>query len=347
MGQELTESQKALVQKLRMVVGADPLPVFKGLGARGLMITEDRVQCRPVCHGDSDNDTGFTYYRQSGHWRCWTRGCHEKKPLTDIFSLIQIALDLPWREAFRWVAGQYELKTWGQLESYEPRALQEYRDQQEWLAGLDNHSMLREYEESWLRDQMLETKYVAQRLGLAQDSKILQGCWHGLMPRFEPMRDRVVFPIKDSFNRYIAMTGRHLFWESGMKEPKWKHLGPMGKVLFPWHLSRSHIASSGLAYVVEGPIDALRMLQLKHPNVVCLGGKMMSRQQALLLSQVANQVILVLDSDEAGQEGVEAIWKRFRGMFMFQSVQLPKGKDLDDLSLVEGRSALANVKTLF
>ena len=55
-------------------------PILRKLGIiedNGYIINAENIRGPAICH-NGDNPTGFSYYFQTGNWRCWTHNCHEK-----------------------------------------------------------------------------------------------------------------------------------------------------------------------------------------------------------------------------------------------------------------------------
>lgn len=141
---------------------------------------------------------------------------------------------------------------------------------------------------------------------------------------FPLLRGRVVVPINDCNGNLIALAGRQLkpfedltiqsFWDSFGTEPakaqdrvsKWrkgKWLNEpyqKSKHLFNLDKAKQDIRKNNLAYIVEGYFDALILSCLGITNVVATCGTALSEHHLALLFRYCDQVVLMLDGDEAG-----------------------------------------------
>ncbi len=106
---------------------------------------------------------------------------------------------------------------------------------------------------------------------------------------------RVVFPIIDSTGKTVGAIGRHM----GQETPKYKVIPP-GATL-PFYPVVEPI--QGSIILVEGIFDALNLHDKGLTNAVsALGTKTISKKKLELLKmQGVDSIIIMLDSDEAGQ----------------------------------------------
>jgi len=86
--------------------------------------------------------------------------------------------------------------------------------------------------------------------------------------------------------------------------------------------------------VVEGFFDALAVHQPGYPAIVALMGSTLSRQQADLLTIHFDQVMLMLDGDEAGRQGAAAIASTLAGRLAVVSIVVDEGTQPDQLTRV-------------
>ncbi len=125
---------------------------------------------------------------------------------------------------------------------------------------------------------------------------------------FDFFRERVLFPIRDAQGRTIAFGGRAL--DAGTT-PKYLNsrdtlLFHKQDTLFGLDLARRAIAQERRAVIVEGYMDALMAHQHGYHNVVATLGTAVTERHLAQLRRVADEIVLALDSDEAGQA---ATWR--------------------------------------
>ena len=160
-----------------------------------------------------------------------------------------------------------------------------------------------------------------------------------LRPRF---RDRLIFPILDQSGHTVGFGGRLL----GPGEPKYlnsseSEIFSKGRLLYNLHRARHAIRKAERALVVEGYFDALRLEDAGVEHVVAPMGTALTDAQADLLTRYTKQVVLLYDSDAAGQKATfrAADVLLAKGLEV-RVVTLPEGEDPDTFTRSKGREAL-------
>ena len=107
--------------------------------------------------------------------------------------------------------------------------------------------------------------------------------------------------------------------------------------------SRGEIRRQEEAIVVEGYFDFLSLYQAGVQNVVASSGTAFTPEQAQLLKRCTPSVILMFDSDSAGQQAaLRSVDFLFEAGIEVKVVSLPKGDDPDSLVLRGGREAIVD-----
>ena len=116
-----------------------------------------------------------------------------------------------------------------------------------------------------------------------------------------------------------------------------RYLFPPGfrKSQVVFNLHRAAGGSAGCAIVVEGFFDCLRVHQAGYRNVVALMGVSLSEVQEQLLLERFQQLVLMLDGDEAGRRASQQLAARLWGKVSLSIVELPSGRQPDQLSSEE------------
>ncbi len=135
---------------------------------------------------------------------------------------------------------------------------------------------------------------------------------------YDALRDRVIFPVRDTQGRPVAFGGRVL----ADGTPKYLNtretpLFVKGKTLYALDTARAEIRETGEAVVVEGYMDALACHQFGVRSVVASLGTALTLDQVLLLKRFAARAVLVYDADAAGADAAE------RGLGIFEEAELP------------------------
>jgi len=172
----------------------------------------------------------------------------------------------------------------------------------------------------------------------------------GLMARsergsvYDRFRKRLMFPIFDEAGRVIGFSGRLI-------DPKGKGgkyvnspetpLFRKSRVLFGIDKARREIADKRTAIVVEGQLDAIRCHEAGIVNVVASQGTALTSDHARMIRRYADEVILVLDADAAGQKAALRSSEAFVAEELSVRVaSLPQGEDPDSMILSQGADAL-------
>lgn len=173
---------------------------------------------------------------------------------------------------------------------------------------------------------------VALRAGLVspkQDGR-------GFVDRF---RNRIMFPIFNSWGRVVGFGGRAL----GDESPKYLNspespLFDKGKLLFGFNLAKESIRRSRRVMLVEGYMDVVACIKHGIDMAVASLGTSLTPYQARLLLRYADDIFIAYDGDTAG------INAALRGIDVLRSVggtarviKLPDQMDPDDFLSVRGR----------
>jgi len=153
--------------------------------------------------------------------------------------------------------------------------------------------------------------------------------------------DRIMIPIKDTIGSVIGFTARKYkedtFGGKYINTPE-TSLFKKSKVLFGLNYSRKNIAKQRKAIVVEGQIDALRLIHFGFSIAIASQGTAFTLDHAQQLINLGiNQVYLALDSDNAG---IEAAIKT-GDLFQKQAIEtyvlnLPPNMDPDSILMEYG-----------
>ncbi len=160
---------------------------------------------------------------------------------------------------------------------------------------------------------------------------------------YDLLRDRVVFPIRDSRRRPIAFGGRVM----GEGEPKYLNTPETrvfhkSRTLYGAGEARDALRHSGYVLLVEGYLDVLACVQHGFANVVAPLGTAFTDDHAKLLARQVSKAVVAFDGDEAGRAAAE----RTVGVFLptgFQVsvLQLPTGEDPDSYLTQHGAEGLS------
>jgi DNA primase len=178
---------------------------------------------------------------------------------------------------------------------------------------------------------------------------------------FPLIKGRIVLSIKDCHDRHVAFAGRHFeplkesmineIWNDQYLSPKKKE-DRVNKWLKGKWINESYSKSNHLynlnnakkaikdkdyAIVVEGYFDAIILSSLGLENVVAVCGTNLSEVHLALIYRYTKNIILMLDSDQAGISSSEKQIKKIDEHKMNScNILLPESLDPDEFVLEYG-----------
>ncbi|MBN1764803.1 MAG: DNA primase [Sedimentisphaerales bacterium] len=159
---------------------------------------------------------------------------------------------------------------------------------------------------------------------------------------YDRFRERIIFPVIDALGRIIGFGGRTL----GNDPAKYLNspecvLFNKSRALYGMHAAKDSIIKARQAIVVEGYTDCIMAHQYGLTNVVATLGTALTLEHAQILSRYTDSIVLVFDSDMAGQKAADRAIEQFFAQKMEVSiVTLPDNSDPCDFLLENGAEAL-------
>ncbi len=182
---------------------------------------------------------------------------------------------------------------------------------------------------SWLLDGMTASGYSGQELEKA-GLVISRSGRDGWYDRF---RGRAMFPIFEATGRLVGFGARRM--GDDPDQPKYINspespIYHKSRVLYGLYQAKQAIRKEGYALFVEGYSDVISLHQAGVETAVATCGTAMAREHTALISRFTNRVILVFDSDEAGERATErGIDVLIEGGLDVAVARLPDGEDPD------------------
>jgi DNA primase len=176
-----------------------------------------------------------------------------------------------------------------------------------------------------LRNIDYQHLYVASR-GLSEDTARYFGVGYYDGNGF--LRGRVVIPIHNEHGELVAYSGRAI----DQTKPKYRLPRGFRKSHLLFNLNRAIRKGSRTLILVEGFFDTFKIHQAGHHNVAALMGSKLSGRQADLIGTHFDEVILMLDADEAGKAGATAAARALSSIVAVQVVELRSGTQPDQLA---------------
>lgn len=157
---------------------------------------------------------------------------------------------------------------------------------------------------------------------------------------WDQMRSRITIPIINHRAQYVGLGGRKLPTDTEKSNPKYinpssSFIYDKSRVLFGLHqaISAKAFKRHGMAILSEGYFDVISMHQNGYDCTVATCGTALTDEQAKLLKKYTDTILIMRDADEAGKKAtMRDIDILIKTGFMVYVVELPKGKDADDMS---------------
>jgi DNA primase len=152
---------------------------------------------------------------------------------------------------------------------------------------------------------------------------------------YDRFRKRITFPVRDPRGRVLGFGARGMGAEA--RGPKYLNspegdLFKKSRTLFGIDRARAAIARRGRAVVVEGYTDVLALHQAGIEESVAVMGTAITPDQLALLSGHAEEVVLAMDADRAGEDAMIRA-QRVAGArrMRLRVAAMPEGEDPADL----------------
>lgn len=313
---------RGLIEYIKQLV--DPMTIVSSLGIAISREYGNTVRGQCPFHGGS-NKTSFSVDLDTGHWRCFSSGCHEG--YSDIIGLVQLSRRCSFREALNYIAALIGLDLSSDFQEEAKSALHRKeiidftRKQGRAKIKLDLSSIPNIEEEIfyWMSNRssyFLDKGYTKSiqdyfEVGFYYDS-------HGI--------PRATIPIRDANGRFVAVDGRRTDSDD---EPRY-FMQPFGfhkgLVLYHYYKARDYIKIyNGDLFIVEGYKACWSMVQAGILNTVaCMGAGLSAEQPQILMRDLnLRRVIFVLDGDEAGKNGARRSQREIGHFVNTEIVDLP------------------------
>lgn len=320
--------------------------IFKELGMNIEVFGDNIYSICPV-HEHSDNPRAFSFSKQKGIWKCWTRDCqHEFK--NDIFGLIIGALSLKenqnidFKYALRWVCDilnieNTKIKTTVKIEN----------EKNEFYDIIDiftkNNEVFVPKKIKTNCDIEYPSKYFLSR-GFKENT-LLHFNVGDCNDKSGVLKDRAIIPIHDEHGKdVVGFIGRSV---KEYKIPKFL-IYPKGfdkrHFFYNYHNAINKAIEKSCLFILEGQGDVWKLYENGVINAMSIFGKTISKEQEeKLLSLPITHLVILTDNDQAGRESKIQIKRQLGRMF---KLTFPKmsAKDVGDMSDTDIRKMLEQLK---
>jgi DNA primase len=147
---------------------------------------------------------------------------------------------------------------------------------------------------------------------------------------------RETIPIRDEYGDLLTISGRRT---DSNEDPKYLLMKNINKGTTLYNLDVAKFYTGNVSrcedrvlILVEGFVDVWGLSMQGVHNVVAAMGTDITPKQRDLLSKYAENVIIMLDADQAGRTGAERVDKMLNKVVNTTVVSLPDGKDPKDFT---------------
>lgn len=230
------------------------------------------------------------------------------------------------RETLKRASGDHPIKAYVQKRKLSPETLEEFQigfAPTEWEA-LGQH---------------LHKQGVS--VDLAEEAKLIRPRKEG-NGHYDVFRDRLMFPILSPSQEVLAFGGR--IHDQG--EPKYLNspetpVFNKSKVLYGLAHTARYIRADDCVIVVEGYMDLVSLFQAGLKNVAATMGTALTPEHAKLIKRITTNVVVLFDSDEAGQRAAERSLPLLLAAGLYpKGLILSEAKDPDEFVNKFGMEAL-------
>lgn len=318
------------LQQLKELANENIALIFEAFGLETIDKYSYYQMACPI-HG-GDNPTAFSWVKDRGYFRCFTRHC--ERDGADVFDFVQKYKKCTLAQAKRIVA---QIVVTGK---YQDMPQQELIAETEFKKYIKNNlkqtKQFKVYDPAVLKQLEPDTYFLSR--GFSQEVINEFGVGYCDKPSSVFYR-RAIIPLFHHNGALVGFTGRatdEAYRER--KEAKWFHSPgfPKGQILFNLNKAQEHIRKSHTAIITEGPLDVLKFWMAGIYNAVAvLGSDLSSQQLSLLLENECYDLILAFDNDPAGIDSTNKIVAFCKSYFGISKYNLPENKDVGDLNVEE------------
>ncbi len=312
--------QQETIARIKQVV--DPESVLNYLGFHIIRRTPKELRGPCKVHG-GDNPTAFRFNTESRTWCCYTRHC-EGDSDRDLVGLVQKTTGQNFVDSVQLLANIAGIDLNDQTKlSEEYLRLKQQQEIKKEIKQSQSSAVTSFFPEEVVEElREKRTNYFIDR-GFPEE--LLDFYEVGGMVDSRGVH-RETIPIRDEDGNLVTVSARRT---DSDKDPKYLLLRDVRKevTLYNLHVAKNYTGEDRTLILVEGFVDVWALALLDVFNVVAAMGTDITRNQAKLLWRYAENIIVMLDADEAGRAGTKRVAKLLDRGASISPIFLPDGKD--------------------
>lgn len=322
--------------------------VLESLGIQYEAFTDNIYSVCPI-HQDSDNPRAFSFSRNKGIWKCWTRDCQNDYN-NDVFGLIRGVLSqqnnmpVDFKDTLKWAKKVLDIQN---NVNIAPKVV-EVEDK--FVNFVNTISKIQEsHQDNKARSISIDfdleetSSYFIDR---GFDKKTLD--YFGVKDCQQPgiMKDRAIIPIHDDCGEnLVGLIGRST---KEYRMPKFI-IYPKGfdkrNYFYNYHRAIKRAKETSCLYILEGQGDVWKMYESGVTNAVGIFGKVLTEQQIDKLFKLPiTHLIILTDNDQSGKESKVQIKRQLGRLYKLSFPKITE-KDIGDMTPQKIQtSILSNMK---
>ena len=154
--------------------------------------------------------------------------------------------------------------------------------------------------------------------------------------------NRIMFPLYDLSGNVVAFSGRIYNIKDSSKYINSKESSIFKKrnLLYNYHNAKEHLKKNEYVIIMEGFMDVIRASTVGINNCVATMGTAFTKEQALIVKKMTDNVILCFDGDKAGEDATISAIKVLENIGVSPKIiRLEEDLDPDEYILSKGREA--------
>lgn len=318
-------------KQIKALLNSKVEEVFTKLDIKYEVLGDNIYSTCPI-HEASDNPRAFSFSKQRGIWKCWTRDCQYQYK-NDIFGLIHGVLKnknphAEIKDVMLWVENAFQLNGLLEVEDA-PKIEDEFSDLIKHITENINFPKTDSIDLDLSYD--IPSKYFIDR-GFSK--KTLEHFGVGdCNDKGSKLYDRAIIPIYSECGEHkIAYIARAI---KEYRLPKFL-IYPKGfdkrYSLYNLHNALPHIQSSNTLFIVEGQGDVWKLYESGIHNAVGIFGRTLSKEQQKKLQTLPiTHLVILTDNDQAGRESKIQLQRQL-GRFYKLSFPYLQHKDVGDMT---------------
>lgn len=316
---------------------------------------------KALCPFHNEKTPSFTVNRGDSHYHCFGCGAHG-----DAIAFLMNFLGVTFNEAVEYLANKYQVKLeyTGKKEQTTEYKRDLYKinhkvaeffhfhllhseEAKPALEYLFNRGISEDFIKKFFigyapQEERFQKSFYSSE-GFSQELLVKAGVLSDTTKR-PFFSQRIMFPINDGVGNFIGFSGRKIdekVFGGKYVNTKETPVFKKSKTLYGLNYSRRNIAKNGKVLIVEGQIDALRMIFEGFDFVVASQGTAFGQEHVLeLLKLGIEEVVICFDNDQAGNKSAVKVGQLFQkeGVEVY-ICKFPNKLDPDTFILEHGKEA--------